>query len=208
MKVVLATRNQGKVRELEAMLAGIEGIKVLSFQDFPEMPDVVENGQTFEENAVKKAREVAEYTNLVAVADDSGLEVDYLNGAPGVYSARFAGENKNDTENNHKLLRLLHGLPMEQRKARFRCVIAIATPWGDIYTTEGNCEGFIGYEMAGDKGFGYDPLFYLPEYDKTFAQLDLEVKNRISHRARALEKAKSILLDIKERIEKETCGLG
>ncbi|MHB9095779.1 MAG: RdgB/HAM1 family non-canonical purine NTP pyrophosphatase, partial [Eubacteriales bacterium] len=162
MKIVLATGNQGKVHELKAILSNLD-VEVLSLKDFPEIDEIVEDGSTFEENAVKKAKAVTDATNLIAVADDSGLEVDCLGGAPGIYSARFAGEGKNDTDNNLKLLSLLKETPDEKRTARFRCVIAICTPCGERFTAEGACEGMIGHEMRGDKGFGYDPLFFLPE---------------------------------------------
>ena len=193
MQLVLATNNEGKVRELKELLGDIE---VLSLADFPELPEVVEDGSTFEENAAKKARLIAEQTNLVALADDSGLEVDYLGGQPGIYSARFAGEEKDDEKNNNKLLKLLLDVPESGRTARFRCVIAIATPGGKVYTTEGSCEGIIGFAPTGQDGFGYDPLFYVPEYNKTFAELDLDQKNIISHRGKALNKARDIMKEI------------
>lgn len=199
MKIVLATGNQGKVNELGAILDDL-GVAVLSLKDFPQIGDIVEDGSTFEENAIIKARTVSDTVNMIAVADDSGLEVDYLDGAPGIFSARFAGEGKNDSDNNRKLLSLLEGVPDERRGARFRCVIAISTPQGELYTTEGICEGLIGHRLEGDKGFGYDPLFFLPQYNLTFAQLDLDLKNRISHRGRALAKAKTVLKGIIERI--------
>jgi XTP/dITP diphosphohydrolase len=207
MKIVLATKNAGKVREMQAILADLP-VEILSAADFPELPDVVEDGKTFTENAVKKAKTVCEATGLVAVADDSGLEVDYLEGAPGIYSARFAGEGKSDLDNNLKLLGLLHDLPMQKRTARFSCVIAVATPCGELHTAEGTCEGLVGYDMRGEKGFGYDPLFYLPEYDKTFAELELDLKNTISHRGRALAGVRDILANISERLAAEQCGLG
>lgn len=199
MKIVLATGNQGKVKELAAILSDLE-IEVLSLKDFPQIGEIIEDGKTFEENAIIKAKTVCETVNLISLADDSGLEVDYLDGAPGIFSARFAGEDKSDLDNNMKLLSLLSDIPMEQRTARFRCVIAIYTPEGECFTADGSCEGFVGYEMKGDQGFGYDPLFYLPEYDQTFAQLDSVIKNRISHRGRALAKAKNILVDIIKRV--------
>ncbi len=195
MQIVLATKNMGKVKELEELLSDM-GVDIQSLKEYPEMPDVVEDGVTFAENAIKKAKAVCKYTGLVALADDSGLEVDALNGQPGVYSARFAGEDKSDLDNNLKLLALLKDVPKEQRTARFKCVIAIVTPEGKIHTAEGTCEGLIGYDMIGDKGFGYDPLFYLPEYYKSFGQLELSLKNKISHRGRALEKAKEALVDV------------
>lgn len=194
MKLVLATRNQGKVKELREILGHLR-VEVLSLQDFPEIGEIVENGQTFAANALIKARTVAGQTQLMAVADDSGLEVDYLQGAPGIFSARFAGEDTNDLKNNLKLLSLLEGVPNQQRTARFRCVIAVVIPSGEEYTAEGTCEGLVGYEMQGENGFGYDPLFFLPKYGRTFAQLESETKNRISHRGRALEKVKDFLAD-------------
>ncbi len=191
-KLVLASGNQGKLKELSSLLAPLN-IAVVSLADFPDMPETIEDGATFAENAVKKAKEAAEYTGLTALADDSGLEVDYLNGLPGVYSARFAGEAKDDAANNKKLLRLLHGVPYEKRTARFRSVIAICDPQGEIYTSDGRCEGYILEEERGSGGFGYDPLFYVPAYQKTFAELTMEEKNKISHRGRALIGAVEIL---------------
>jgi len=168
-------------------------VTVLSLYDYPNIGDITENGSTFAENAVKKACFVAEQTGEVAMADDSGLEVDYLNGAPGVHSARFAGAEKNDHANNEKLLKLLSGIPPEMRTARFRCVIAVTEPAGKVSTAEGVCEGVISNEHRGSGGFGYDPLFYLPAYGKTFAELDLATKNKISHRSKAVNKIAFIL---------------
>lgn len=192
MKLVLATRNQGKIQEMTGLLSR-QGLTVLSLADYPEVGDIIEDGTTFTENAIKKARHVAESTGEVALADDSGLAVDYLNGEPGVYSARFAGAEKDDRANNEKLLRLLAGAPPEQRAASFHCVIAIAEPGGRVYTVEGVCPGRIITGPRGCGGFGYDPIFYLPDYGKTFAELDIDTKNRISHRGKALNKAISIL---------------
>ncbi|OPX84323.1 MAG: Non-canonical purine NTP pyrophosphatase [Pelotomaculum sp. PtaB.Bin104] len=192
MKLVLATRNKGKVREMSEMLA-VYGIEVLSLDEFPLIGEIEEDGNTFQENAIKKATVTASLTGMTALADDSGLEVDYLNGAPGVFSARFAGEDSNDLANNKKLLELLTGVSPEKRTARFQCVIAVAEPDGAVHTAQGTCEGVIASEPRGEKGFGYDPLFYLPEYGKTFAEIDLELKNQISHRGRALAGAREIL---------------
>ncbi|WP_027716976.1 XTP/dITP diphosphatase [Desulfovirgula thermocuniculi] len=197
MKLVLATRNRGKIKELSALLAPL-GYEVVSLEDFPGVPEVPEDGATFAENAVKKAVAVARHTGHLALADDSGLEVDYLGGAPGVLSARFAGEHGNDRANNEKLLALLAGVPPEKRTARFRCVVAVATPAGEVWTAEGSCEGVIADTPRGEGGFGYDPLFYVPELGKTFAELDPEVKNRLSHRARALAGAREILARFKD----------
>ncbi|MEW5761590.1 MAG: XTP/dITP diphosphatase [Bacillota bacterium] len=191
-KVVLATRNPGKVAEFGALLAPL-GITVVALGDYEGAPEMREDGATFAENAIKKARTAAAFTREVALADDSGLEVDALGGRPGVFSARFAGRPGDDAANNAKLLRLLQGVPWERRTARFRCVIAIATPGGEVFTAEGTCKGYIGFAPRGEGGFGYDPLFYVPDYGKTFAELDMETKNRISHRGRALEEARAIL---------------
>ncbi|WP_334110527.1 XTP/dITP diphosphatase [Thermodesulfitimonas autotrophica] len=194
-RIVVATTNRGKLREIEEILAPL-GLSVTSLAAYPGFPEIEEDGATFEENAIKKAQFTAAFTGETALADDSGLEVDYLGGAPGVRSARFAGEPKNDAANNAKLLRLLAGVPWEKRTARFRCVIAVATPDGAVATAEGTCEGFILTEPRGTGGFGYDPLFYFPEYGKTFAELPPEVKNQVSHRGRALAKLKEVLASL------------
>lgn len=192
MKLVLATRNKGKIHEMVELL-GRQGLTILSLADYPEVGDIIEDGSTFAENAIKKARHVAESTGEVALADDSGLVVDYLGGAPGVHSARFADTERDDRANNEKLLRLLAGVPPEQRAASFHCVIAIAEPGGRVYTVEGVCSGRIIAGPRGCGGFGYDPIFYLPDYKKTFAELDMDTKNRISHRGKAINKAIPIL---------------
>jgi XTP/dITP diphosphohydrolase len=168
-------------------------LQILTLQDFPNLPKIVEDGETFKENAVKKAKGIANFTGRIAIADDSGLEVEALNNAPGVYSARFAGGKAEDLENNKKLLTLLKGLPLARRKARFVCVIAIAKPDGNVYTTKGELNGLIALRPAGKHGFGYDPIFFLPRYKKTVAQITAEDKNRISHRSKALKAAKKIL---------------
>ncbi|TYO96137.1 XTP/dITP diphosphatase [Desulfallas thermosapovorans] len=190
--IVLATRNEGKVRELQQLLTGT-GFAVVSLACHPNVPEVVEDGDTFEANAVKKAREVAVAVGRITLADDSGLVVDYLDGAPGVHSARFAGQEHDDTANNLKLLQLLDGVPRQKRTARFCCVVALATPDGQVATTQGTCEGVIIETPRGENGFGYDPLFLVPEYNRTFAELDSSTKNAISHRGRALQKVKAIL---------------
>ena len=190
--LVLATRNQGKKRELMSLLADLP-FKILSLDDFPEAPEVVEDGPTFRANAVKKAVEIAQCTGRLVMADDSGIEVDALGGQPGVRSARFASENATDRQNNKKLLEQMRLIPDERRGASYRCAIAIAGPEGLVDVVEGSCEGRIGWEEKGFNGFGYDPLFVRLDYNKTFAELDPSIKNRISHRARALERAKLIL---------------
>jgi len=198
MKLVLATRNHGKIREMAEILAPLN-IEVLSMDAFPDFPEVEEDGETFLENAVKKARVTAQATGEIALADDSGLEVDCLDGRPGVHSARFAGEPKDDRANNEKLLSLMVDVPPERRTARFRCAIAVVTPGGEVHTTDGICEGVIIREPRGGGGFGYDPLFYLRQYGKTFAELDLATKNKISHRGRALAGVLDILAELSSR---------
>lgn len=200
MPLVLATRNRHKVDELRAMLR-IPGLPILSALDFPGLPSVVEDGETLEANALKKAISLARATGHWAIADDSGLEVRALNGAPGVHSAYFAGFPPNDEANNHKLLNCLAGVA--DRSARFRTVLALAEPRGWTDIVEGVCEGKIAMEPRGSNGFGYDPLFIPDGYRQTFAELPPEEKNRISHRGRAmaaaLEKWRSLLLRLAEQ---------
>lgn len=195
-RLLLATKNKKKGIELQNYLGDLP-FEVITLDSFPCLPDVEEDGHTFKENAIKKAVEAARYSGVLTLADDSGLEVDFLNGEPGVYSARFAGEPRDDLKNNEKLLSLLKDVPFIERTARFVCVIAIAfydqKDNLQVYTTTGTCEGIILDKLQGDGGFGYDPLFYLPQYDQTFAQIPLTEKNRISHRGQALEGAVKIL---------------
>jgi XTP/dITP diphosphohydrolase len=188
MKLVVATRNRHKLTEIRAIL-DVPGLELLSLLDFPSVPEVVEDGETFEANARKKAVEVAEATGLWAMADDSGLEVDALGGAPGVYSARYAGEPVSYPANNAKLLKNLRGVA--NRRARFRCVLALAAPAGEVRTVSGACEGKISDGNRGTNGFGYDPLFVPDGHDLTFAEMPDADKNRISHRARALARARA-----------------
>ena len=192
LEIVLATRNRDKIREIKKMLNGID-VRLLSLDDFPGCPRVVEDGETLEANAKKKALVVSQYTKKLSLAEDTGLEVEALSGAPGIHSARFAGDNCTYEDNNRKLLKLMEKLSLGERRARFRCVAALAKPDGEVVTCEGVCEGIIDFEMKGESGFGYDPLFLLPEYGKTFAELGEEMKNKISHRARALAKIKKII---------------
>ena len=187
MILVLATRNQGKIQEIEKAL-DLPLLEIRSLQDFPDLPEVVEDGRTFLENAFKKAQACAQATGLPALADDSGLEVDCLNGAPGIYSARFSGPEATDEANNRKLLSLLEGISEERRTARFVCRMVLHFPEGRWIQTEGFCPGIIAPQTQGKHGFGYDPIFYLPELKKTMAEIPLEEKNRISHRAQALQK--------------------
>ncbi len=183
-ELLVATGNRGKLKELEHLLAGVVE-RIRSLADFPEIGAAIEDGETFEENAVKKARHAAAASGLPAIADDSGLVVDALGGRPGVYSARFAGEGAGDAANNERLLAELSAVPPEARSAAFRCVIALCLPNGDCRTFGGEVRGIILSAPAGEGGFGYDPLFLVPEYGKTMAELPLTVKNRISHRAGA-----------------------
>lgn len=182
-QIVLATRNKGKIKEFEALVADFD-IAVKGLDDFGPIPPVVEDGNTFEENAYKKAFHTARVLGFPALADDSGLEVDALDGSPGVYSARYAGEGATDEDNNIKLLKALNG--ETNRKAAFKCVLSIAVPTGPALVYEGSCEGEIADSMKGSNGFGYDPLFYYPPFNKTFAELTKEEKNKISHRGKAM----------------------
>ncbi|NMA67849.1 MAG: XTP/dITP diphosphatase [Desulfitobacterium sp.] len=200
MKILLATQNLGKVKELQDLLVG-EEIEVISLGDLEDWEEIEETGSTFAENASLKAKTAAQRTGLITLADDSGLEVDALNGAPGVNSARYAGTPKDDEKNNAKLLAELEGVPEEERTARFRCALAIALPSGEEYLTEGIVEGRILMEPRGREGFGYDPLFYLPDFGRTMAHLALSQKNKVSHRAQALRKAIPILQDLAARTE-------
>jgi XTP/dITP diphosphohydrolase len=181
--IVLATRNAGKLKELQQLLNNFP-VEIKSLSDFGPIPEVVEDGETFDDNAYKKAAFTAKALGLPAMADDSGLVVEALGGAPGVRSARFAGEDATDQENVKKLLAELQG--EENRRAAFECVISIAVPSGPALTYEGRCEGEITSEPKGSSGFGYDPIFFCPEFNKTFAELNSEEKNRVSHRGRAL----------------------
>ena len=196
MKLVLATRNQGKVREIGEMLKAQNGIELLSLRSYPDAPDVVEDGKTYEENAIKKASTLAEYTGHLTIADDSGLEVDALDGAPGVHSARYAGENASDQDRIVKLLEALQNVPDDRRSGRFICAVAIAEPLAQVQVVRGACEGRIIHTARGVSGFGYDPVFVPTGYDKTFAELGDEIKNQISHRAKTLIKARELLSEI------------
>ena len=205
MKIILATQNQGKIRELQELLVD-EGIEVLSLLDIPDWEDVEETGETFADNAALKARAAVRRTGLIALADDSGLEVDELEGAPGVYSARYAGEPKDDERNNDKLLQRLETTSEDKRTARFRCALVMATPFGKEYLTEGAIEGRITRERRGQDGFGYDPIFYLPKYERTMAELTLVEKNKLSHRAQAFRKVIPILRDLCRDAKPSTQG--
>ncbi len=195
-ELVLATRNRHKREELAALLRDM-GTTIRTLDEFPDAPDVVEDGETCEANAVKKARVIAEFTGLPAVADDTGLEVDALGGRPGVYAARYAGEDATYEDNCQKLLRELMGVPRERRTARFLTVAAIAFPSDGIRVTRGTLDGVITEEASGTLGFGYDPVFLIPELGKTLAQMSADQKNSISHRAKAFAQAKDLLREMK-----------
>ena len=181
--IVLATGNQNKVKEFQEILAGFP-LRIASLKDFPHIPEAVEDGKTFEENAYKKALHTAKILGLPAIADDSGLCVDALNGQPGVYSARYAGETASDDDNCRKLLTQMAGIT--NRRAHFACVISIAVPSGPALTYEDFCQGEILHEKRGESGFGYDPLFWFPPLDRSFAELSSTEKNQVSHRGKAL----------------------
>ena len=191
-KIIFATGNEGKLKEIRVILEE-PGVKVISMKEAGIDVEIEENGTTFEENAVIKARTVAARTKEIVLADDSGLEIDYLGGEPGVYSARYAGEDTPYTVKNQMLLDRLAGVEKERRTARFVCVIAAALPDGEVLTTRGTIEGYIGFAPAGENGFGYDPIFYVPEYECSTAELSMEQKNVLSHRGKALRAMKEKL---------------
>lgn len=191
-KIVFATSNEGKMKEIRLILADL-GVEVLSMKEAGIQADIVEDGKTFEENAIIKAKAVAAFTDAVVLADDSGLEVDYMDKQPGVYSARFMGESTPYSEKNRYIIDRLADAKDEERSARFVCVIAAVCPDGELLTTRATIEGRIAYEEEGDGGFGYDPILYLPEYGTTTAGLPIEEKNKISHRGKALQLMKGKL---------------
>lgn len=194
-RIIFATSNEGKMREIRAIMAD-SGYEVVSLKEAGISVDVEENGTTFEENAIIKASTIAKATGELVLADDSGLEVDYMDKAPGVYSARFLGEDTDYVIKNTYILEKLQGVPKEDRTARFVCVIALSYADGTCITKRATIEGYIGYEIRGENGFGYDPIFMVDEFDKTTAELSMEEKNQISHRAKALRA-------IKEELAKE-----
>lgn len=191
-KIVFATGNVGKMKEIRLILSDL-GMEIYSMKEAGIQTEVEENGTTFEENAVLKAKAIGEQTDAIVLADDSGLEVDYLNKEPGVYSARYLGEDTSYRIKNQSLIDRLDGVPEEKRTARFVCAIAAHLPDGRMLTTRGTIEGIIGYEERGEGGFGYDPIFYLPEYGCSTAELSMEKKNELSHRGKALRAMKEEL---------------
>ncbi len=202
--IVLATGNKNKVKELKKILKDFP-VEIKCLQDYRSLPSVIEDGATFEDNAYKKASHYAKILGLPALADDSGLVVDALNGEPGVYSARYSGENATDWENCNKLLKEMDGVT--DRKARFKCVLSLATPSGPALTWEGSCEGEITLERRGESGFGYDPVFYYKPLEQTFSEISMEDKNRVSHRGKAMAEFSSefdkVLIWLRQRITEE-----
>ncbi|MEN8200232.1 MAG: XTP/dITP diphosphatase [Thermodesulfobacteriota bacterium] len=202
--LILATTNKNKVREFQEMLKDFP-VEIKSIADFGPIPECIEDGETFDDNAYKKAHHTAKILGLPAIADDSGLEVEALDGAPGVYSARYAGEGATDKKNCEKLLQEMAG--KENRKAAFKCVLSIAVPSGPALTYEGSCEGTILEEARGESGFGYDPVFFYEPYNKSFAECSMEEKNKVSHRGRALaelnEEFDKVLVWLNQRLTEE-----
>ena len=194
-QVLLATRNAGKVRELARLLAD-QSVEVVSLADFANAPETVEDGDTLAANAAKKAREASRGTGLLALADDSGLEVDFLAGAPGVHSNRFMGRKTTDAKRNAEILRLLAGVTAERRTCRFRCAVALARDGQLVGAAEDTCEGRLAEAPRGENGFGYDPIFYLPDRDCTVAELSADEKNAVSHRGKAMRRAVALLRDL------------
>lgn len=194
-EIIFATGNEGKMKEIRMILSDLN-VPVRSLKEAGICAEIEENGSTFEENAVIKATEIQKYTDAIVLADDSGLEIDWLNKEPGIYSARYLGENTSYDIKNNQILQRMAGVPEEKRTARFVCVIAAALPDGRVVTSEGVMEGIIGYEISGENGFGYDPIFFLPEYGCSSAAITPELKNEISHRGKALQAMKLRLAEI------------
>lgn len=189
---MVATKNKKKLEEIKEILKGLH-LEITSLADYKQPPRIVEDGLTFKANAVKKAVRTSRLARKLSLGEDSGLCVNALNGAPGIYSSRFSGKDKSDLKNNLKLLKILEGVPLNKRKAHYVCAVAVADKDGFIGVVEGKCFGLIGFKQQGCFGFGYDPLFIVPEYKKTFAQLGPRIKHKMSHRFRALEKAGKII---------------
>ncbi|MFW6036043.1 MAG: XTP/dITP diphosphatase [Halothermotrichaceae bacterium] len=194
-KLLIASGNKGKVKEIKKYLSDFD-FDIIGMEEYPSLPEVVEDGSTFKENALKKAKDRARRTGLLTLADDSGLVVNALNGEPGVYSARYAGADATDDENNTKLVREIKKIPLKNRQAHFECVMALVDPEDGELVVRGSVEGLIITEPRGENGFGYDPLFFITGLDKTMAELPLEKKNQISHRASALKKLKKEINDL------------
>jgi XTP/dITP diphosphohydrolase len=192
LELLIATKNKGKMREIRELLKDFK-LKITSLEDYPDMPVIEEDGKTFAQNALKKAVTIAMYTGKLTLGEDSGIEVKALDNQPGIYSARFSGPNATDEKNNQKMLRLLKGKPMSKRRARYRCFAALVDRRGIIDVVSGSCSGLITTKYQGTNGFGYDSLFLIPKYNKTFGELDPSIKAKISHRAKAFQKIKKSL---------------
>lgn len=192
LEILIATNNFGKVKEIKEIL-DIPKIKILTMKDFPPLPKIVEDGKTYQENAFKKARKTSEYTGKICLADDSGLEIDYLKGKPGIYSSRWGNS---DEERINKVLKLIENVPKNKRNAKFVCAVVLVFPNGKIYMVKEECKGIITFNPKGEHGFGYDPIFLVPECDKTFAELGNKIKNRISHRGKAMRRMINIIKEI------------
>ena len=192
LEILIATNNSGKIKEIKDILNNPK-IKILDMKDFPSHPKIVEDGKTYQENAFKKARIISEYTGKICMADDSGLEIEYLKGKPGIYSARWG---KSDDERISKVLTLLEKVPPKERKAKFVCAATLVFPNGKVFEVKEECKGSIDFKPKGEHGFGYDPIFLVPEYGKTFAELGEKVKNQISHRGKAMRKMADIINEI------------
>ena len=192
LEILIATNNLGKVKEIKDILDSPE-IKILTLKDFPHLPKIEEDGKTYQENAFKKARKISEYTGKICLADDSGLEIDYLKGKPGIYSSRWG---KSDEERINKVLKLLENIPINKRNAKFVCAAILFFPDGKIYMVKEECKGSIEFMPKGEHGFGYDPIFLVTEYDKTFAELGDKIKNQISHRGKAMKRMMNIINEL------------
>lgn len=201
-ELVVATKNKKKLQEIRDILSGL-GLKITSIVDYPNLPRIIENGKTFKSNAAKKALKIGSHLHKLTMGEDSGLCVNALAGRPGIYSSRFSGKNKSDAQNNAKLLRLLEGLPMSKRRSHYTCAVALADGKSLISVVEGKCFGMIARELKGSHGFGYDPLFLIPRYKKTFGQLGEGIKHKMSHRYKALKQIRRI---IEKYIEKHPCS--
>jgi len=193
LEILIATNNLGKVKEIKDILNSPE-IKILTMKDFPHIPKIEEDGKTYQENAFKKASKVSEYTGKICLADDSGLEIDYLKGKPGIYSSRWGNS---DEERINKVLKLLKDAKKNKRNAKFVCVVILVFPDGKIYMVKEECKGSITFNPKGEHGFGYDPIFLVPEYNKTFAELGDKIKNQISHRGKAMRRMINIINELK-----------
>jgi XTP/dITP diphosphohydrolase len=199
MKLVIATGNRNKIIEIKNKLPDEHHLEIIPLSDFKNIPEIIEDADTFSGNAIKKARVIRDFTGLPSMADDSGLVIDALNGEPGVFSARYGGEGLTDRDRYLLVLDKMKGVPDYERSARFVCSIAIALPDNREFFSEGFCEGRIALIPCGENGFGYDPIFYLPEYGRTMAELTLDIKNRISHRGKALDHASLIIKELADR---------